>query len=151
MEELLALILAFMFVFLLIGAVAYVLNGLVYTKLAKKVGVQNWGWAWAPYGSWYIGAKVGQLRDYLWIAPIAMSLIAFSISDLAFLMWVGIIGYIIYNDKNILERFGGNGNLAFLHLVPGVGSIIVFVMIAAIAFGDKMPVEKAKPVEVIPE
>lgn len=139
MEELYAIIVGFLFFFIILAVAAYVLNGLIYTRLGKKAGVKNWGWAWVPYGSWYVGAKVGKLPDYIWITPIALSLGVELVGDLALLVWIGILAYTIYNDKKIMDRFGNNGNLAFLHLIPLIGSIIVLVMIATLAFGDKKP------------
>ncbi len=142
MEELLIFMMGFILVILVIGAIGYIVNALVYMKLGEKCNVDNYWVAWIPYGSYYIGTKVGKLDIKFFIATIIASIATFSTEDgISVIFSLILIGLIIYIDRSILERFGKNKNLAFLHLILGIGSLIVFIIIATLAFGAAKPEE----------
>lgn len=142
MEELMLFFMGFLLVMLVVGLVFYIVNALVYVKLSKKCDEKNYWLAWIPFGVYYLSTRIGRLDIKIFIATLITSIV-FTATDgtVSLIFGIVLIGLIIYMDRYIFDRFGKNKNLAFFHLIPVLGSFIVFIMIAVIAFGESQPVE----------
>ena len=142
MEELVLFFMGFLLVVLVGGLIFYVVNAMVYVRLSKKCNEENYWLAWIPFGVYYLSTRVGRLDIKVFIASLITS-IAFILSDglTNVILGVVLIGMIIYMDRYILRRFGKNSNLAYFHLIPVLGSFVVFVVIAVIAFGESKPLD----------
>lgn len=137
MSDLLAVFAAFIMVFIFIALVFYVIGGLVYMSLGNKAGVQNAWLVWIPFGSWYVKASIAQAPSFVWLAPIALAVGSNMMDGVAsFILSVVLLVYIVWIDMKIFARFGENPKLAFLHFIPVIGSLIVFIKFAILAFGN---------------
>lgn len=137
MEGLFAAFAAFIMVFIFIALVFYVLGALVFMKLGQKAGVANSWVAWVPFGQWYVQASIAQAPSFVWLAPIALAFGSNMVDGLASLVLsIVLLVYIVWIDMKIFARFGENPKLAFLHFIPVVGSLIVFIKFAILAFGN---------------
>lgn len=131
-------LLGLLVVLLIVFALIYILNGITYSRLAKKAGIKETWLAWIPYGAHILTLKMGGL-NLLWFLLFPLSsLLVLIESPLETISSLGIIAVLIYMDKYLLEAFGKNGNLAFLHLIPGIGSLIILVMIISMAFDNSV-------------
>jgi hypothetical protein len=137
MENALALLAGFLLFFVIIFVIIYVVGALVFMKLGQKAGVANSWVAWVPFGQWYVQAAVAGLPSLIWLAPIGIAFASnFTEGFVALLFSLLLLAYIIFVDMKIFARFGENPKLAFLHFIPVIGSLIVFIKMAILAFGN---------------
>lgn len=138
MEELFVMLGFLLVILLFIAVVGYIVSAITYMTLAKKAGLSSPWIAWLPYGYAFIGVGLAKLEWFYALVPIGLSIINVYNTNLfiSILVLIGILSWVIFIDRKILEAFGQNPDLAFIHLVPLVGSLIVFVIIMTIAFGD---------------
>lgn len=119
--------------------IAYVISGLTYSKLAKKAGLPNPWLAWIPLGNVYLILQMTKLPIWLIAVPVANVLfvnsMGFEDPTQLLVVFIYFVVTIIWDNK-LLEAFGENKSLAFLHLVPGIGSLIVLIIIMKMAFGS---------------
>lgn len=128
-------ILAAFFLVILIGAlIGYVIGSLIYMRVATKAGQTNPWIAWLPFGYAVIAMK---LRNKPWYYGLGIILLVpLNFMGFELLYFIGVIAWFIYLDSGILQAFGRDKALAYLHLIPLIGSLIVMILIAVIAFGE---------------
>lgn len=131
---------AFLLFFLMILTfivIFYIVNAIVYMKMAKKAGLSNPWMAWLPYGTYIISLSIGNLSPWFAMIPISSSLISLISSPASLvpslLLSLATIVIIVVMDMRVLESFGENKNIAFLHLTV-IGSFVVWGYMAYIAF-----------------
>lgn len=138
MEGLFIFFATFFLVFVIIIGAAYVAQGITYMNLARKAGVKDAWLAWVPFGVHYINVKIAKLETMYMFIPIGLAmLMGFDFDGRVSLMAaIGVLVWFIVIDGKVLEAFGKDKNLSLLHLVPGIGSIIVFVILMGTALND---------------
>lgn len=124
-----------LFIVLAILFAIYVFRAIVYMKIGKKAGLSNTWISFLPLGEGIIAVS---MRGWFWaigLVPLLFSFVGYeALVSLLFLGWC------IFVDSIVLEEFGENPMIAALHLIPGIGSLIVFIKIASLAFGPAEPV-----------
>lgn len=126
----------------------HVLSAVTYMNLARKAGIRNWWVAWIPLGSLYLKVKLIDVPFIMMGIPIAMILIdVFSIGDVPGyyvydikIILITVVYYLIwkiYSDRKLLQFLDKNGNMAFIHLIPAMGTLISFAQIMLIALQEK--------------
>lgn len=130
-----------MTVFLVIILIMYIFQGIVYSELAKKYNIGKSWLAWVPYGIYYITAKVARLPDYIWILPIVGTVIMNLTlpQPLQIVMVALMYSYFIWADRELFKVLGKSPNMAFFHLLPVFGSLIVLISISKSALCKYRP------------
>ena len=112
----------------------FIVLGVVYSSLGANNGVDHAWVAFIPFGNYYVAAKVADLPELIWILPIAGAINSILFPQLRIFIGLLLVLYSIWADRELLDNIGRNKNMAFLHLIPGVGSLIVFTIIAIESF-----------------
>lgn len=133
-------LLIFLFIVIII---AYVINALLYSKLAKKAGISEHWAGWIPLGIYYLGLRMGKLPIWLLFIPV-LNLFAGVDGGMATLSALATGILFIVMDYHTLKSFGHNENLAFFHLFPLIGSLIVLIKLITMA-NDKGTVYLGTP------
>lgn len=138
MKELANLVVGLFIAYILMIIAVLVLHSAIYAKLGKRAGMRGWKWAWVPYfGPWFVGAWVGNTSTVLWVIPALGLLSGLLGMEYTTLIAAFVMVYLVNRDKRILERFGKSGKLAYLNLIPITGTLVVYILIASIAFSKK--------------
>lgn len=142
-EVFMAFFAVIMLVIIAILLVNYVLNGILFMKLAKKANISQSWLAWLPYGPEFLMTKIARINPMFLLVPIGVSMLTWATNNpLAIgILAVSNIGYYLYVSRKIFENFGKNPDLAFLILIPVIGGIMNLVNYFRMAFGEDAYIE----------
>lgn len=133
----------FILILLTIVLVIHIFSAIVYMKLGTKAGVKNSWVAFLPYGYGIVGV---QMKKWFWAVGL-LPMVLFFIDSPGLVLLLS-YAWFVFIDYVVFETFGENPSFAFFHLLPGIGSLIVMIKLATMAFG-KAQIPKAVKAEVV--